>query len=74
MASRLKVQLLAGGFALHPVVRDDLGVLVLEQGEALTVELPDGQTAPLLPALAAMLEGRTVTGFIVLTEPGEQVA
>lgn len=67
----LKVTTVEDGFALSLVEHDDdLGVTVYTQGlEDLVVDLPDGSRVPLLPGLAAMLEGMKVTGFFVQTKP-----
>lgn len=67
----LKASLQEGGFVLDLAERGgDLGIDVCLHGlDDVEIDLPDGTRAPLVPGLAAMLEGMTVTGFVVQTRP-----
>jgi hypothetical protein len=65
----LKATTIEGGFALHLAGRpEDLGE-ALGEPDAVVVELEDGRMVGLVDAVSAMLSGRTLAGFVILTDP-----
>ena len=76
--SELKATTIEGGFVLHLVGADRgsaagrgtecLGK-ALAMPDDVVVEMEDERSLNLIDALGALLEGRTVAGFVVLTDP-----